>query len=321
MRQKSDKLTLKDFASLFGTKIKDIPKECKDLITKTDFSYRKLEKDERNGVILKVLKKIETGEFSIAGKEKKNRWGKGWREILENFVAGNYDVRKLAPHYDLKPGRIIRINKDYVASKDSMLEMKWLNVFRIWIFKKYLKNADNIYEFGCGTGQNLVVLANLFSDKKLFGLEWVKPPLKIIKLLAQKNGYNVEGRLFDIFSPDNNLNFLPNSVVLTRAALEQIGSDYEKFLNFLLKKSPALCVNIEPMVELYDENNLVDYLAIKFHKKRNYLDGYLKKLYELRDKGRIEIIKVKRVAFGSLYLDPYSYIIWRPKNKKVNKKL
>ena len=307
------KLTLKDFANLFGTTVGNIPKDCKDLISKTDFSYKKLEQAKRDNLILEMFKRIESGEFSVAGKKKQPRWQSGWQEVLNDFANHDYNVNNLMPQYDRKPGAFLRLNSDYVAPKNPMFEMEWLNIFRRWFFKEYLGDVDNIFEFGCGTGQNLVVLAKLFPKKNLYGSEWVKSSLGIIKLLAKKHNYNIKGHLFDFFSPDQTLNFPPNTAVLTRAALEQVGSNHDKFLKFLLKKSPDLVVNIEPIIELYDENNLIDYLGIKFQKKRNYLDGYLSSLYKLKDEGKIEIIKVKRVPFGSVYLDPYSYVIWKPK--------
>jgi len=310
-------LTLNNFAQKFGVKTEDMPDDCRKLISKTNFSYRELKEDERDQVILDIFKKIESGELSVAGKKKQGRWRKGWQEILKDFIDSNYNIAKLSPQY-MKPAHFIRLNQDYVMPKDSMFEFKWLNVFRIWFFKKYLKDVDNIYEFGCGTGCNLVALANLFPKKKLYGLDWVKAPLNIIKLLAKRYNYNIEGHLFNIFSPDESLNFPQNSAVLTFDALEQIGPNYERFLNFLLKKAPTLCLNVEPITELYDEYNLVDYLAIKFQKKRNYLEGYLNRLNELEDEGKIEIIKIKKVSFGGLYHDPYSYIVWKPKIYKKN---
>jgi len=100
---------------------------------------------------------------------------------------------------------------------------------------------------------------------------------------------------------------------LTFAALEQIGSNHEAFLQFLLSKSPALCINVECFCELYDENNLIDYLAIKYHKKRNYLDGYLNRLQQLEGDGKIEILETKRPYFGCMYHEAYSFVIWKPK--------
>ena len=73
---------------------------------------------------------------------------------------------------------------------------------------------------------------------------------------------------------------------MTYAALEQIGNNHEAFIQFLMRKSPLLCVNVECLCELYDDNALVDYLAIKYHKKRNYLDGYLTRLQQLQADGK-----------------------------------
>jgi hypothetical protein len=79
----------------------------------------------------------------------------------------------------------------------------------------------------------------------------------------------------------------------------------------LLARKPAICVNMEPMLELYDENNPVDALAIRFHRKRGYLEGFLPALRRLAEAGRIEIVEVKRFKFGSLYHECYSYVAWR----------
>ncbi len=312
MRKKIYELTLEDFACLFGAEVEDIPKDCRNLISKNNFSYRKLKDNERDMTILAILKKIESEELPVAGEQGEGRWKKDWKEILKNFVETDHDLTGLVPKY-MRQARFARLYKDYVIPEDEKFWVNWFNVFRQWLFGKYLKDIDNIYEFGCGTGQNLVMLAKIFPEKKLYGYDWVKPSVDIINLLAEKCGYNLKGQLFNMFSPNESLNFSRSSAVLTIHALEQLGADFEKFLNFLIKKSPDLCINVEPIYELYDAKNLIDYLAIKFHKKRNYLQGYLSRLRQLEKEGKIEILKIQRVSFGSLYHDSYSYIIWRPK--------
>ena len=272
-----------------------------------------LSKSERDDVILSVLKKIESGDFSIAGREKKELWEKGWSEMLEKFIESGYDLNVLTPQYDDKKASIIRKDGDYVKPEDPTEEMKWLDGYLDVLFTRWFKNNDSIYEFGSGTGRNLVKIAKIFPKKKLYGLEWVQSAVKILDLLKEKHGFNIEGRLFDIFSPDEKLNIEPNSVVFTRATLEQTGKDWGKFLDFLLRKKPESCIHIEPIIELYNENDLVDYLAIKYHKKRNYLDGFLDKLYELENQNKLEILEVTRVKFGSMYLDPYSVVAWKPR--------
>ena len=51
-------------------------------------------------------------------------------------------------------------------------------------------------------------------------------------------------------------------------------------------------------------------MAILYHKKRNYLDGYYTALLEGQEKGLINIIKSQRIQFGGLYHDGWSLIIF-----------
>ena len=63
---------------------------------------------------------------------------------------------------------------------------------------------------------------------------------------------------------------------------------------------------------MYDDQILLDYLAIKFHKKRGYTEGLLPRLKELERLGQIELLKVKRLYFGSTFMEGYTYMIWKP---------
>lgn len=69
---------------------------------------------------------------------------------------------------------------------------------------------------------------------------------------------------------------------------------------------------MEPLLDLYDETNLVDALAIRYHRKREYLFGFLPHLKNLAALGKIEIMEIRRLYFGSLYHEGYSYVAWRP---------
>ena len=46
-----------------------------------------------------------------------------------------------------------------------MFELDYFRIYRLWLFEKYFKNYENIYEFGCGTGFNLLEGARLFKNK------------------------------------------------------------------------------------------------------------------------------------------------------------
>jgi hypothetical protein len=116
-----------------------------------------------------------------------------------------------------------------------------------------------------------------------------------------------------MFSPDDTLEIAQNSAIFTIGALEQLGCDFESFLQFLLKKSPNLCLNVEPLCELYDEHYLLDYLAIKYMQKRKYLRNYIDRLKQLESDGKIEILTTQRMLFGSLYYEGWSFVLWKPK--------
>lgn len=305
-------LTLEDFAHLFGTTIDDIPGDCLELIAKTDFRYKIFIGEQRDKALLGVLKKIDSGQLTIVGKERKGTWEKGWSENLRNFLDKNYDINELIPKY-YRPGEILRIYRNYATAYDPNFEFNFFKIFRLWLFRKYLKDAENIYEFGCGPGHNLVALTELYPEKKIHGLDWSIASRDLVNKIAEVYRYNITGHLFDMFSPDENLEFPNNSAVLTIGGLEQLGRDYESLLQLLLKKSPMLCLNVEPFCELYDEDYLLDYVAIKYQEKRKYLTNYLDRLRQLESEGEIKIVKIQRMLFGSLYYDGWSFVVWKPK--------
>ncbi len=299
------------FAELFGIPFCEIPKDCQELIFKFDFRCRALTTAERDRLLLRVLGRIDSPELRIAGTEGKERWVRGWQENLDNFVASNYDVASLVPKF-IRPSQPVRLFGDYVLPYADTFELNFYTVFRSWLFQTYLADVPAVYEFGCGTAYNLVELARMYPEKVLHGLEWVQPPLEIIRLLRERFGYPMLGHLFDMFSPDKNLEIEPGSAFLAIGALEQLGVDFERFLEFVLEKNPSIFVHVDSITELYDENNLSDHLAFKHDVKRNYLRGYLTRLRELESAGRVEILKVQKVSCGGLYHDGYSFIIWRP---------
>ena len=98
----------------------------------------------------------------------------------------------------------------------------------------------------------------------------------------------------------------------TFASLEQTGENYKKFVSYLLKNKPDICVHIEPIEELLGLKRLPDYLSIKYFEKRKYINGFLGYLRELARKGKIKIMEAKRTNSGSLFVDGHSLIVWKP---------
>jgi hypothetical protein len=90
-----------------------------------------------------------------------------------------------------------------------------------------------------------------------------------------------------------------------------LGNNFLKFLNFLKKQKPKIIINIEPINELMSQDKILDYLSVKYSKKRNYLENYYNYLKKLKKNKIIKILEVKKSYFGSFYINGYSIIVWK----------
>ena len=304
-------VTFPDFAVSFGTTVNDFSQDCRRIIFEKDFRYEILEGEERDKVILDVLKKIEADKQVIGSEERKEEWFRGWAENLEEFIQRGLDFDALVPKF-IRDDQIVRYNGNYIRPSNPKFELDFITVFRTWLFQKYLEQYDAIYEFGCGTGFNLVLISHLFPRKKLHGLDFVRSSVDLVNKISEFSDLNIQGHLFDMITPDEKFGLSKNSAVLTFGAVEQLAGRFEEFLEYLLRQRPKLCIHVEPTVELYDENKLFDYLAMKFHRKRGYTEKFLPRLQELESQGKVKIHKIKRLFFGSLFMEGYMYFVWEP---------
>lgn len=297
-----------NFEKMFGEKLSPyIIKKIK----KYNFKYTEISSEERDCLLRKIISTLLADFIVFAGQHRHKQWEKGWAENL-NEMAKKDHIKAVSPHYFGKYD-ILRINQKFIRPQSNNFERNSLAIILDWLADKYMRNAEAIYEFGCGTGHHLLNVRQVNTRADLWGLDWVKSSQKIIKKLSETlPDKKLFARQFDFFHPDKNFKLDKDSIIYTVAALEQTGNRFEKFINYLLKNKPKLCIHIEPVAELLDENNLLDYLSIEYFKKRKYLTGFLDKLRQLEKKGKIKIIKAQRSYIGSLYIDGYSVIIWKP---------
>lgn len=306
-----DSLKISDFSRLLGTSEAALPPTCIDLIGQTDWGYDWIEGEALDQLVASLLERIRLKEFSIVVPGDKTRWTRGWDENLQDFVASKGDLSALAPRY-VRPNMPVRLFRRLAQPVEPNFEQRWRRVYQEWLFRTYFSDSERIYEFGCGSGTHVSVLAEMFPQTRVVGLDWAEPSCEIVNNMNRLRGWNTEGRLFDFYKPDYDIEIPHNSVVMTFAALEQISDKYGPFVEFLLAKRPKLCVFIEPIYEWYDPANFIDHLAMRAHQARNFLIGLVDGLHRLQDAGRIEIFKEHRVEFGSLLHEGYSQILWRP---------
>lgn len=304
-------LSLSDLAALFGTDVEALSQQCDQLLDLLPLYYQPMDQLSRDRHLLHIIRQIQSDDLPAAGHHRHDDWEAGWAENLDLLRRNSYTQDALIPKY-YKPWGALRLNGDLVEACTEHLVYKVTHIFRTWLFKTFLNQVDNIYEFGCGSGFHVAWLARLFPEKQINGLDWARSSQKILDELKKNCGMNIHGEHFNFFEPDTSIKIEPRSGLLTFGALEQAGKRFRPFLDFILAKAPEICVNVECLDELYNPDLLPDYLALAYHRRRGYLEGYLTALKELECQKRIQIIKIHRQPFGNLYNDTHSYVIWRP---------
>ena len=260
-----------EFCRLRGCETTDIPLNCARKLRGVQLAYRPPTPQERDRYLLHILRRIDEvqrREIPLNYKTFENGWEENYAQCVSEGVSWN----ALRPRY-IKSLPFMRYLGDLIVPEVTYLGDELFSIILTYSFEKYLGGVDHIYEFGCGTGRYLWMLAHLFSEKVLIGLDWTKASLKILALMRQK-GLPIEGSQFDMLNPDAGVKIRPNSAVITMSALEQLGNRFEPFLSYLLDSRPELVLHHEPIEEFYDGNKLLDYLAIAYHRRRGYLSGY-----------------------------------------------
>lgn len=283
----------------------------KQEIIDANLKYKPLNGLERDNYILSVVNYLTGNDEVRAGAERLVSWESGWSENLIQFRETG-DILDLVPKYHGKYN-IVHWNGDVVKALTPMYDYTIHCILVDWVVEKYLSSVDYIFDFGCGPCDNLIRMRNFNKKAKLTGLDWTTTSQEIISEIRSKNvDRNIFGRNFDYYNPNYNIVVPKNSGFITIASLEQVGTNFNPFLDFVMKKRPEVCVHIEPIGELLDGTSLIDQLSILYFKKRNYLDGFLTKLCGLRDQGKVDIIDARRSYTGSYYIEGHSVVVWKP---------
>jgi SAM-dependent methyltransferase len=310
-KEKTEEITPEQFAASFGVKFEDIDQSTRDLICETDLRYREVEGEELEDLILQILKRIETDSQIVGAPERKQKWQDGWQENLEELCSSGKEESSLVPKF-IRPGVPVRWRQRYLIPQDPAFELNYVKILRNWFASRFFLHSENVYEFGCGTGFNLLEISKLFPEKQFFGSDFVDSSVAIVNRLASTHKSIKGGEVFDMLHPDENYQILPNSAVFTFGAIEQLAGDIDPVFEYFWKSEAAIVLHIEPDADFYDRDNLVDFLAYKFQTKRGYSRGISHKLKEWEAEGRVRVVDARRLYFGSLFMEGYNLFVWKP---------
>jgi hypothetical protein len=301
-------LNVADFSRILCETNK-LPERCVSLIESYNFKYRILKDDERDEIILKTLKEIDI-ELPVSGPSRLPRWEQGWGENFEAYVSSGHDSNALIPGYYQRGETVMRVENKYILPEDPMFEYHSFEVIQAWLASTFIEPVETVYEFGCGPAHNLMAFANIYPEKKYFGLDWASPSQKIISEIRKVKGFDITGLKFDMFHPETAPVIKPNSTIFTIGAMEQLGNAYDGLSEYLLTNDATYYVHIEPFVEMHSKDSLMGYIGAKYMEKRGYLSGYLDKLYTLEKEGKISISHCQPIM-GSTNYSGWCIVAWK----------
>jgi len=283
-----------------------------DRLHPPELTYRPLTQAETAATIADIETVIRDKPLRTVGDDDPAVWERGWAELADQLASQTITTHTLRPQYyhgevpcRLFGGLVEQVTPDFEY---------WVGLcVRFVTFAEFLRDQRDIVEFGCGTGINLLLLAQLIPGARLAGCDWATPSQRILAQIARETGEAIEGYRFNMLSATGECGPVgADTAVLTVHALEQVGAGWQPFLDFVIARRPRLCVHLEPLVELYETAPLDD-LARRYHRKRRYLDGFVPAIQALAARGQAEILTLRRTAFSGLYQEAYSVLVWRPR--------
>jgi hypothetical protein len=258
-----------------------------------------------------MLELIRSPRIERSEAENRAAWERGWQQNLDEARARGFAPEALKPKY-FRGHRVLRWQGDVVVSDNPQIEYDLFVLARRLLFGTYLAGAKTIYEVGCGSSNNLWLLSEMFPEARVVGLDWVAPAVQLASELGEATGRRIEGHRFNMLDPDPAFTPEPGAAFVTIHALEQIGDRHGALLDWLETARPSVVLHYEPILEFYDRANLLDYLALWYSERRQYLTGFWTEIARRRDAGGLEVIDARRPGLGGVYHEA-SVIAWRPK--------
>jgi hypothetical protein len=294
-------LTAEDFARLVGSSPESAGRILERYPT-VELRYRELAPDESARVAAEVGEVIANRQLRTVGSDDSRVWDDGWREVAERLRGQPITIDALRPQY-FRGEPVCRYEGRYVQAMIAGFEYDVGLVLRRLIFDMYLRDIETIVELGCGTGINLLLMAEQFPRTRFIGCDWAQPSCGILAEMARQSGRSIEGHVFNMLTATgwSGAEIDSRTAVVTVHAMEQLGDGW-----------PALCLHIEPLLELYDADSAFDGLARRYHLKRNYLTGFYPYVMELVRTGKAAPLGARRIRFGGLHHEAYSILAWKP---------
>lgn len=303
-------ISLKDFAADWGLDSAAVPREFRDYFAQVNTSHQPTDKNDLEEYLDAFLKKTNKSSARRNDEQNLDIFEQGWaehRRLLEQecglaSVMPKY-YTNLLPYYIGGDGRLYKFDNRALGADLQVLQMRYLALTKF-------KSAGAVHEFGSGSGLNLLAISSTVPGLPLVGYEWTESGVELADMIGRLSGRPVSGRHFDMLNPDESVD-LEGQAVLTCLSIEQLGDRHQAFLDFLIRKKPALVVHLEPDTTTAVGSVYLE-LAHLYMKMRGYTLTLTQTLRRLEAEGRLTIEFCRRLPWISNF-NNWACTIWKPR--------
>ena len=125
------KIKIEDFSSLG-----ELSLFAKNIIKQSDLRYSYPDIQQRDDVLLKIIKYLLSDNVIHAGSHRKNQWEDGWAENLNDYLKFR-DIESIVPKYFDKYG-FQRLNGKLIIPQSDNFEIGLVKIFQYIIFENIL---------------------------------------------------------------------------------------------------------------------------------------------------------------------------------------
>jgi hypothetical protein len=257
--------------------------------------------------------------FSVREKSPENvtdefnndKWGALLKFLQENPDAGIKELEKFEMA-DSSRAPFVFNDKLYTAPRF------FLNQIQKDLILHFLSRYESgpLVEWGAGYGGQFFALleSGHFQNQTAVALEYTEAGRRLIELLAERKGRQMEAGSCDFFSCMPPETVIPeDAVFFTSYSIHYVPKYTDSIVKLFSQYKPKLVVHFEPIREHFGDGNMLEMLGGQYMDFNSYSQNFLTILKESETRGKIEIVTEEPRVFGQNPLLPFSVIAWRPK--------
>lgn len=258
-----------------------------------------------------IPKSLEKNAVNVAREFEEDKWGALQKQLLGNVDATVIDADRFVSG---ESESVAYYQRELYVANSVDVQQAYFELIRREV-QALIQTAGHLVELGAGYGSQILKLAAL-PELKHAGFtagEYTKAGVGCIELLAARQSLDVKAVGCDLNSLDLNTHPIPSGAVfLTCWTMAYVKGFPRSAMEEILHKQPSVVIHIEPIIEHWSSNSLLQLIWKKYIQINDYNQTLMTELKSYEADGLIKILEERPSIFGLNPLAPVSIVKWVP---------